>query len=1060
MRKSRLFPRLMAVFLLAVILIGMLPAGVLAVDVEGSPPTVGDTTVTEPPETTPPETTFPESTPSETAPPETTSSEDAETLPTEPDLTPTDETTAPTTPSEAEQENSEENTSAAAEEPERELTHGWLGDYARNMGSMSFYNTQVTANQRWTYWHYLDNDNNESNNGYSSSSPFMQTLYCVQPSLPFSENVSDTSGYSYRDLLLTDEREVGSSYKETALKVWSRMGYDVRRAIALTMFYGCPNELWDEEAGLREEGGPTLYNNDNPNIGYRYATQVVIREFLDGTRSPVYPYELLRESKWTKYMTGHCMSADGTIDYTVYGYNYIIERMKAHEEKTVLPSFTAATAGAAPEYEVKDNRITLEDTNGVLFHFTITGAEGVTITREGNNLTITTTDEFTEATISGYWLKPDPEKSTYIAIGYNPERQTTVGIVKKEYTKVYCYFKLKAEPKTGTVQLAKAIDASAECIDQIRNNPLYSLAGAEYGVYLDGELQEILVTDANGNAASSVEYEVGTTLIIKEITAPPGFVLDTAAYEITVAVGINTVTVKDKPVFDPPFALTKVDSSTENPQGDSSFSGAVFRWEYFPNYDWSGMPERTWYFHTNTSGVVRYASSFLSPDYTSDALFMTDTGANEIPLGSIKITELKNSLGYSVISSPLFCSITQETSGFDYASVTWTLESLMLLTNIAAGNYGVLEPQDTETFGGFTLSKKDSITGDTPQGSAALAGARFQVINSSANSVKIGDFPEAAPGEVCFEFTVGADGKYDTGSIFPIGCYSIKEVEAPVGYELNSTWSQGFIVSSGEHYDFTCENTVFKGGLKLIKYDMDFGAETGSDALLDGITFSLINNNENPVSVNGVSYAKGETVMILAIKWDGNAWTAATGADILPYGKYIIQENPMTAGSSMANEDFYLNTNPQEIEIDQDGKIITVQFENKFKVIPGKVTIYKTDLIGRPLAGAKLLFEWSEDGEHWHPVEYSDQKRPYKGSCGTKGLKDGCLTTGSDGVVIFENLYVGLYYRVTELEAPDGYILLTDFAYEGKLTKTEPDVEISIMMYGKCSKGETSHGKI
>ena len=52
------------------------------------------------------------------------------------------------------------------------------------------------------------------------------------------------------------------------------------------------------------------------------------------------------------------------------------------------------------------------------------------------------------------------------------------------------------------------------------------------------------------------------------------------------------VSVSDIPVFDPPFVLTKVDKDTTTPQGDGSFAGAVFKWEYYTNSNWSGSATR------------------------------------------------------------------------------------------------------------------------------------------------------------------------------------------------------------------------------------------------------------------------------------------------------------------------------------------------------------------------------------------------------------------------------------------------------------------------------------
>ena len=85
------------------------------------------------------------------------------------------------------------------------------------------------------------------------------------------------------------------------------------------------------------------------------------------------------------------------------------------------------------------------------------------------------------------------------------------------------------------------------------------------------------------------------------------------------------------------------------------------------------------------------------------------------------------------------------------------------------------------------------------------------------------------------------------------------------------------------------------------------------------------------------------------------------------------------------------------------------------------------------MAGAEFLLEWSENGVNWHPVTYTDSMIVSKGTCSSVGLQDGKLISGTDGCVVFSGLYPNLQYRLTETKAPDGYQLLTGYAYEGVL---------------------------
>ena len=563
-------------------------------------------------------------------------------------------------------------------------------------------------------------------------------------------------------------------------------------------------------------------------------------------------------------------------------------------------------------------------------------------------------------------------------------------------------FKAEFEPEVpqSTFTLEKSADASADCIAQIQGNPMYSLAGAQYQVSVNGTKIEVLTTNANGKATSSKKYDVGTVVTVKEIKAPKGYKLDTKSHTFTIAAGTNAFKVKDEPIFDPPFALTKVDKDTTTPQGNSSFSGAIFKWEYFANDSWSGTAARTWYFQTDATGMADYHPNYLASGYVSDELYKTGEDVYRIPLGTVKITEIRNSLGYIVISQPLYCSIVEDSSSPSGASVIWEDESMDILLDMATGNYGVYEPIDPALAGSLVLDKVDVSTGKTPQGGGSLENAKFQVINNSTNSVKIGDFATAKPGEVCYEFYTDANGHYESGAIFPLGKYTVKEAAPSAGYTLNTTWSQSFTVSeSVQDFAFTadngkaCKETPIKGGIQIVKTDKDMGANTKSTAPLDGITFSVINNNANPVVVNGVSYSKGKTVLTLEIKWDGSQWTAKSGNNVLPYGSYIVKENPARSGSNLANDHYSLNTEEKTVQVQSNGTTVSVSFANQQL---GGLKIIKKTNTGKDLNG-------------WRFGVYTDA------AC-TSAISDSPFTSGSDGTIVASSTLLPGTYYVKELD--------------------------------------------
>ena len=274
---------------------------------------------------------------------------------------------------------------------------------------------------------------------------------------------------------------------------------------------------------------------------------------------------------------------------------------------------------------------------------------------------------------------------------------------------------------------------------------------------------------------------------------------------------------------------------------------------------------------------------------------------------------------------------------------------------------------------------------------------------------------EACTQKVC---TVTTDETGKTGHYLDPGIYYAKETGDTLGRFNDEYWLidktvYRFEIKPHEETTVTFSNTHY--GKLNIRKTMD------TDGPLDGWQFRVTDTSGKEIAGSPFTSDKNGEIHV------GN---------ILP-GEYKIEE--LIPDDSL----YYCKSeNPQTVTVKQ-GVTAEVSFTNALR--PGKITIEKVDLKGEHLSDAKFLLEWSEDGSLWWPIEYSDSKDVIKGFCSNPDVVDGTLTTDLSGIIEWSNLHPGLYYRITELEAPEGYVLLTEPAYEDKLPADDVDVVIRVI---------------
>ena len=291
--------------------------------------------------------------------------------------------------------------------------------------------------------------------------------------------------------------------------------------------------------------------------------------------------------------------------------------------------------------------------------------------------------------------------------------------------------------------------------------------------------------------------------------------------------------------------------------------------------------------------------------------------------GSVVATFTTDEAGHATLSTPL------EDGTYSVKEVTppkgYKLDT-KIYTFTIDGSDTSLSVEDEPGTLTLKLKKKDSQTGSTPQGNASLAGAVYQISYQKGGQT------------VTEELTSDASGNLGTLEGLPLGTVTVKELTAPEGYRLDTqvhTYTVDGSQLTGDVYELEVTDLaeeVQRGGLTIQKKDNQTGTTPQGDASLEGITFEIVNESQNPVAVNGSTAAPGQVAMTITTNASG---VATTGENALPYGDYTLRE--VSTNESM------LKTFTEEISVSIDSDNVMLEYEAENDVVRGGIDIEKQD---------------------------------------------------------------------------------------------------------------------
>ena len=434
-----------------------------------------------------------------------------------------------------------------------------------------------------------------------------------------------------------------------------------------------------------------------------------------------------------------------------------------------------------------------------------------------------------------------------------------------------------------------------------------TLAGAVYGLYLDGELVDQYVTDENGYFKTK-EYVCGN-YTVQEISPSEGYLLDKTVY--SVGAEAENYFIEHNPlsmtvtedVIKGNIAMIKL-SDDGSTQIETPEVGAEFE------------------VYLKSSGSYANAK-----DSEKDYLVCDENGfaqTKDMPYGIYTVHQTKGWEGTEFIAD-FDVNISADGQTYRY-----------LINNAEFESY-------------VKVVKVDSETGKT----IPYEGAGFEIYDSNGQKISM-TFAYPTPTTIDTFYT-NSEGYLITPEVLPYGEYSLVEVQAPVGYVLDST-PVSFTVSADNAEEENAltvikvrkENTAQKGRISVQKTgDIFKTVATASSAYTDengemivnpttytpvfasgnlsGTVFQVI-AVEDIVTLDGTVRANvGDVVAEITTDENGYAET-----EPLYLGKYEIRE-------IKAPDGYVLNNKPKDVELTYAGQefevrdTVNTEFENEYQ---------------------------------------------------------------------------------------------------------------------------------
>ena len=840
----------------------------------------------------------------------------------------------------------------------------------------------------------------------------------------------------------------GNTLTEDGSTVWKNIGSAKQKAINLALLYGKPGS------------GKSLSGTEDQKW---VATQLIVWEFVSGCRSTADGYKCTN----TKFIDGIC--AGGANPGVKSVYNAISKSLSNY---STVPSFASAIALKAETYEMKysDGKYTLmlTDSNNILSDFGFKTTSGISVSKSGNKLTLTSTSPVNDAvTFNSVKSMPSVGNTTLIPYG-DATLQDVITGVENDADPIRAYFKVKTsscnlklvktseDGNVANIEFTVKGDGYSQTV-KTNSKGEFELTDLVPGSYTVTEItdskyetQKSQTVKVESGKTATVTFEnilkKGSLEVVKTSednfnegvkfhlygTSLSGASVD--LYATTDADGIakfeNVLVSGDKP-----YTLEEVDTADRyvvpqkqtapiewNKVTQRSFYNVLKKWNLTVTK--TDAETKTAQGNATLAGAIYgiYGNGKLVDKYTTDKNGSFTT-SYYVCGDNWTLKEIKPSKGYLLDETEYHIGSEAKKYTIENNSI-----SIGVTEDILMGKISIIKHTDD-----------GSTKIETPE-----KGAEFQVYLKSA-----GGYSKAKETErdilTCDEY-----GFAETKDL-PYGIYTVHQTKGWNGTEFIADFDV-FISENNKTYKYLINNASLESYVKIVKVD----SETGKQIPYAGAGFQIYNLDGKLVTMT-YTYPEVTTIDTFYTNSEGYLITPES----LPYSKgYSVVEVQAPYGYILDSTPVYFDITAENTT--EENGVTIVKTEKKNTPQKGTITVEKTGEIfsnvtavgggytdenGNDVALPTIYQpEYSVSGLSGAVFEiYADENITTPDGT-VRAKKDelvATLKTNTKGTATSKQLYLGKY-RVVETVAPYGTVInpephTVELTYSGqneKLTNT------------------------